>query len=61
VQLPVSDFIVAGRAVEFLALNVWHFVEVGTFNGTTRIWLDGAEIMNYADSETLPSGIFACS
>ena len=56
-QPPLSDFVVASRAVEFLAVNTWHFVEIGTFDGVTSIWLDGSEIMNYTDPEPLPSGI----
>ena len=54
----ISDFVIANRAVEFLTVDTWHFLEIGTFDEVTSVWLDGAEIMNYVDPEPLPGGIF---
>jgi len=57
-QPPLADFVVVDRAVQFLTQNQWHFIEVGSFEGVISVWLDGDEIINYADPQALPAGTF---
>jgi len=57
-QPPVANFVIADRAVEFLKLNAWYLVEISTFDGNTKIWLDGKEIMDYVDPQPMPGGGF---
>lgn len=55
-QEPIAGFIVAARANEFLSTNEWHFVEISTFEGVTKVWLDGMEMMEYSDPAPIPGG-----
>ncbi|MCC6299288.1 MAG: carboxypeptidase regulatory-like domain-containing protein [Anaerolineales bacterium] len=57
-QPPLSDFIIADRAVEYLKSKTWYFVEISTFDGNTKVWLDGKEIMDYMDPQPMPAGSF---
>jgi hypothetical protein len=34
----------------------WHYVEIGTFQGYTEVWVDGELAMTYQDPEPLPAG-----
>lgn len=57
-QPPIAPIIIAGRAVEYLKPNLWYLVEISTFDGNTKIWLDGNEIMDYVDPQPMPGGGF---
>jgi hypothetical protein len=34
----------------------WHYVEIGTYQGYTEVWVDGVQTMTYQDPEPLPEG-----
>ena len=34
----------------------WHYVEMGTYQGYTEVWVDGVLNMSYQDPEPLPAG-----
>jgi hypothetical protein len=36
--------------------NEWHLIEIGFFNGTFTIWLDGEEIIKYEDPQPWENG-----
>ena len=57
-QPPMAPFIIADRAVEFLKPNIWYLVEISAFEGNTKVWLDGKEIMDYVDPQPMPGGGF---
>lgn len=39
-----------------LKADEWHFIEIGFFNGTFTIWLDGKEVITYQDPQPWESG-----
>ncbi len=39
-----------------LKVNEWHLVEIGYFNGTLSIWLDGKEMITYEDPQPWEGG-----
>lgn len=57
-QPPIAPFVIAGRAVEYLKPSIWYLVEISTFDGNTKVWLDGKEIMDYVDPQPMPGGGF---
>lgn len=57
-QPPVAGFIIGDRAVEYFKFNVWYLVEISTFDGNVKVWLDGKEIMDYVDPQPMPGGGF---
>jgi len=34
----------------------WHYVEFGTYQGYTEVWVDGVQTMTYQDPQPLPEG-----
>jgi hypothetical protein len=39
-----------------LKMNVWHFVEISTYQGRTEVWVDGANLMKFTDPNPLTQG-----
>ena len=55
VQLPVRNLGVANSRTVPKA-GAWHRIEIATFEGSTEVWVDGAPVMSYEDSQPLPAG-----
>ena len=36
--------------------DVWHVLEISTYNGTLEVWLDGTSLLIYDDPQPLPEG-----
>jgi hypothetical protein len=53
-QQPILNISVARGRMP--ANNEWHYVEIGTFQGYTEVWIDGEQNMTYQDPEPLPPG-----
>ena len=55
VQLPVRNLGVANsRYVP--TVGEWHRIEIGTFEGSTEVWVDGQQALSYSDPQPLPAG-----
>jgi len=39
--------------------NVWHYLEISTYQGQFQVWLDGASIVDVMDDMPLPPGGFS--
>lgn len=39
-----------------LSNEVWHEIEVSTYDGMLKVWLDGEELLAYLDPDPLPPG-----
>jgi hypothetical protein len=57
-QPPVAPFVIADRIPEFFKPNTWYFVEISTFNGNVKVWLNGVEVSDYVDPQPMPGGGF---
>lgn len=55
VQQPLTN-IEAARGFPIPSAGQWHFIEMGTYQGKTEVWVDGASIMTYEDPVPLPPG-----
>jgi hypothetical protein len=44
--------------VLILKLNVWHYLEISTYQGRLQVWLDGVGIVDIQDDMPLPPGGF---
>jgi hypothetical protein len=54
ITLPVKNLgITNGRGAK---ANVWHTLEVSTYQGRTEVWLDGAKLLGFTDPQPLPAG-----
>ena len=55
IQSPISIFnlLNVGRT---LTRDVWHTVEISTFEGLMEIWIDAKRLMTYQDPKPLPGG-----
>jgi hypothetical protein len=42
-----------------LDVNVWHYIEISTFQGRVQVWLDGENVMDVVDDMPLPPGGFS--
>lgn len=52
--LPVMNIGAAsGRGAK---AEIWHTIEISTFQGRTEVWLDGQKNSGYTDPKPLPSG-----
>ncbi|MCK4488955.1 MAG: bacterial transcriptional activator domain-containing protein, partial [Anaerolineales bacterium] len=36
--------------------DVWHLLEISTYNTTLEVWLDGTQLLTYVDPQPLPGG-----
>jgi len=54
-QQPVINIGVA-RAYRYPKDGEWHFLEIGTYQGITEVWVDGLLLMGYEDPQPLPAG-----
>ncbi|MBI4732672.1 MAG: hypothetical protein HY781_11235, partial [Chloroflexi bacterium] len=45
--------------VLILETNIWHYMEISTFQGRFQIWLDGENIVDVQDDVPLPPGGFS--
>jgi len=54
-QQPLTNFEV-GRARKYPKAGEWHFLEIGTYQGKTEIWVDGLITTEYTDPNLLPPG-----
>ena len=54
-QPPISS-IALRDSLRMLESDVWHQLEVSTYNGTLEIWIDGARFLTYTDPQPLPGG-----
>ncbi|MBI3165563.1 MAG: hypothetical protein HYZ24_12845 [Chloroflexi bacterium] len=57
-QPPLVPFVIANRIVEYLRSDVWTFVEISTFEGNVKVWLNGKETSDYVDPQPMPGGGF---
>ena len=44
--------------VLILKTNVWHYLEISTYQGRLQVWLDGVSVVDVQDEMPLPSGGF---
>lgn len=51
----VGHFSVSGSSME-LAEEQWYFLEIGTFDGTTEVWVDGVKKNSYTDPQPMEPG-----
>jgi hypothetical protein len=54
-QQPLTNFSV-GRGFRYPKAGEWHFLEIGTYQGNTEVWVDGVLTMGYEDPIPLPAG-----
>jgi hypothetical protein len=54
-QPPISS-ISLRDSLRMLESDVWHQLEVSTYNGTLEVWIDGARFLTYTDPQPLPGG-----
>ena len=54
-QQPVINIGVA-RGFRYPKADEWHYLEIGTYQGNTEVWLDGVLTMGYEDPQPLPPG-----
>ena len=40
----------------FLKQDVWHLLEISSYNATQEVWLDGTQLLRYVDPQPLPDG-----
>ena len=59
-QPPISS-ISLRDSMRMLESDVWHQLEVSTYNGTLEIWIDGARFLTYTDPQPLPGGTMVIS
>jgi len=52
---PISDVILLGIP-KTVANEVWHTIEISTYQGTLEVWLDGEQLLSYQDPDPLPKG-----
>jgi hypothetical protein len=58
---PLDPFHVIDRSPRAAPMNVWNLLEISTFQGTTKVWLNGIEIVSLTDPHPLPGGYFSLS
>jgi hypothetical protein len=58
---PVTNIGKRGLLDKVLILkpNVWHFLEISTYQGKVEVWLDGESVVNEMDDMPLPPGGFS--
>jgi len=54
-QYPLSEFAIFNIA-RTMKRDVWHTVEISTYEGLLGIWIDGNRLMTYQDPKPLPGG-----
>lgn len=54
-QQPVTN-VAVGHTGRLPVVGEWNLVEIGTFDGTTEIWLNGTRLFSYQDPKPLPPG-----
>ena len=57
VQQPLTN-IGVGNIYNHPQQNTWYYLEVGTFDGKTDVYMDGVLITSYEDPAILPEGTF---
>jgi len=43
--------------VRTMKRDVWHQIEISTYEGTLEVWIDGVRFLSYEDPKPLPGGI----
>ena len=61
IQPPLDPFHVIDRSPRAAPMNIWNLLEMSTFEGVTKVWLNGIEIVSLADAHPLPAGHFSLS
>ena len=54
-QQPVTNFGV-GNSPRLPLVGEWNLIEIGTFDGSTEVWLNGTRLFAYKDQNPLPPG-----
>jgi len=52
---PLPEAVLQGGDY-WITNDIWHQIEISTYEGMLRIWLDGKEIFAYLDPNPLPAG-----
>lgn len=52
---PVPDVVLLGIP-KTIANEVWHTIEISTYQGELEVWLDGKQLLSYQDPDPLPGG-----
>lgn len=55
-QAPQPGMMGAGQSQIRIKENQWYFFEISTFNGVTKVWLDGEELISYTDPKPFEKG-----
>jgi hypothetical protein len=52
---PVQDTTLLDIPIE-VTTDIWHKIEISTFDGLLQVWLDGEKLLAYQDPKPLPEG-----
>ncbi len=57
IRYPVSSpEVVLVGIVRSLNQNVWHLLEISSYEATFEVWLDGIQLLSYIDPQPFPGG-----